>query len=395
MSRKQVFKPLLFSLILLLSGFHSTSGQVADTTVYLITCGPGTDTYSIYGHSALRVVIINNKTDTVYNWGVFDFSTPNFAWKFAKGRLEYMLYAGSYERFLRGYFYEKRFVWLQKVNLNPKETERMVSLIKENLKPENIKYRYDFFYDDCSTRIRDLFENSIGEKLEYPSDPETDPPTFRELITNYQRQFHWLQFGIDLLLGSPVDIDAYLRDRMFLPIEMQIGLSEATIDRSGERIPLLQKPEVIFDFEAPQLNQKFIYSPIFLFTLFLISVIIFSLLFKGRRVNGLIDIMIYFIFSVLAVIMIFFNFFTDHQQLRWNYNIVWLNPLLILCLGAIVFNRKAKLLFRLVFFITGAFLLLHFFLPQSFNFVFYPLVLIILVRSFARAGFKWNPFSIY
>ena len=136
--------------------------QANDTTVYLLTCASGNETYSLWGHSALRVVIQATQSDKVYNWGVFDFGTPNFAWKFAKGRLDYMLGVYNYNVFIRDYFLEKRSVISQKVNLNQVEKLRLMLLLQENMKPENRNYRYDFLYDNCSTRIRDIIEKLIG-----------------------------------------------------------------------------------------------------------------------------------------------------------------------------------------------------------------------------------------
>jgi len=144
----------LFALILISKNLFSQ--PVQDTTIYLITCSPGTETYSIYGHSAIRIVISHIKSDTVYNWGVFDFTTPNFVWKFAKGRLDYVLDTSEFNRFMLDYIYEKRSVFSQKINLESSEKRVLLSLIQMNLQPKNRSYRYDFFYDDCSTRIRDF-----------------------------------------------------------------------------------------------------------------------------------------------------------------------------------------------------------------------------------------------
>lgn len=364
------------------------SSQVSDTSVYLITCGPGTETYSIYGHSALRVLI--NRSDTIYNWGVFDFNTPNFAWKFAKGRLDYLLDQENFERFLQSYFYEKRYVLSQKLNLNASEKNELLLLINENLKPENLKYRYDFFYDDCSTRIRDLIEKAIGDKLVYPSAEQTELPTFREMVGRYQKPYPWLQFGIDLIMGSPGDEKADFRERMFLPVDLKDGLSAAKINRSGEMVPLLQVPDVILDFETPSVKPDFFLTPLFIFGTLMFLILLLSLFLVGKTFNELIDIMIYSIFSILAVLMIFFNFFTDHQQMRWNYNILWLNPFIIICLFSILFNRSGKFWFRILFSISAVFIVTGFFLPQAFNIAVYPLVLIILIRSFVRAEFKWS-----
>ncbi|MFA5819785.1 MAG: DUF4105 domain-containing protein [Bacteroidales bacterium] len=389
---KRILLVSSFLLILYIPGIFSQPGT--DTIVYLLTCGPGTETYSIYGHSAIRIVIPEKKSDTVYNWGVFDFSTPNFAWKFAKGRLDYNLGVVSLQNFLQVYFFEQRFVYSQKMNLSAEETKLLIALINDNLKPENVSYRYDFFYDDCSTRIRDLLEKSIGKKLLYPPAETGEVPTFREMVGKYQNPFPWLKFGVDLIMGSPGDKKAAFRDRMFLPLDMQNGLSETVINRGGKMIPLLQNPEAILDFDPPVIKQKFLTSPEVVFTILLIIVLILSALVKSKKINNLFDIIIFSIFSILALLMIFFNFFTDHQQMKWNLNIIWLNPFILICLVTLILNKTGSVWFRILFFITGAFLVFHLFLPQAFNIAFIPLVVILLIRSSVRAGFEWNPFSL-
>jgi hypothetical protein len=386
---KRIF---FISSFLILIYFPRVFSQSAnDTIAYLLTCGPGTETYSIYGHSALRIVIPEKHTDIVYNWGVFDFNTKNFAWKFAKGRLDYMLIAESLKGFLQGYFFEQRFVYSQKINIDPAETRKLVLLINENLKPENIKYRYDFFYDDCSTRIRDLLEKSVGEKLKYPPAESGKIPTFREMVGKYQNPYPWLKFGVDLLMGSTTDKKAVFRDRMFLPIDMKDELSETFIHRSGKMIPLLQNPEVLLDFNTHVIKQKFFTAPPAVFTLVIILILILTARVKSTKVIRLIDIIIYSVFSILSVMMVFFNFFTDHQQLKWNLNIIWLNPFILLCLISLILDKTGKIWFRIIFFISAAFLVLHFFLPQDFNIAFSLLTIILLIRSSVRAGFDWNP----
>jgi hypothetical protein len=388
-------KIFVFCSLILLAYSPGVFSQVSnDTLAYLLTCGPGTETYSIYGHSAIRVVIPEKHTDIVYNWGVFDFSTPNFAWKFAKGRLDYMLIAVPLKSFLQDYFFEQRYVYSQKINIDAKETHNLIELINDNLKPENIKYRYDFFYDDCSTRIRDLIEKSIGEKLKYPP-PETGRiPTFREMVAKYQNPYPWLKFGVDLLMGSTTDKRAIFRDRMFLPIDMKDELSKSVIHRSDKMIPLLQNPEILLDFDEPVIKQKFFTGPPFIFTLVIIIILILAALTKSRKIISLIDIIIYSVFSILSVLMIFFNFFTDHQQTKWNLNIIWLNPFIIVCLVILILNKTGTLWFRMVFFISAGFIVLHFFLPQEFNLTFSLLAILLLIRSSVRSGFDWNPLSL-
>lgn len=385
---------VLAALFLIFFGQRSYSQTGNDTLVYLLTCNPGTETYSIYGHSALRIVDKVNSTDLVYNWGVFDFSTPNFAWKFAKGRLDYLLAVETMDNFLRTYFYEKRAVYCQQINLLPGEIRTLMLLIEENLKPENVKYRYDFFYDDCSTRIRDLLEKSIGNKLLYPPEDKENAPTFRFMTGKYQSPYPWLKFGIDLIMGSPGDKKATFRDMMFLPLDMQNCLNESVINRAGKMIPVLQNSELILDFDLPVLKDKRLIAPENVFSLFLILCIILIPLIKNRSFINAIDISIFSIFSILAILMIFFNFFTDHQQMKMNLNIIWLNPFLLVCLVNMIVGKPGIIWFRIVFFISAVFLILHLVLPQDFHIAVLPLALLIAIRSSARAAFQWNPFSL-
>jgi hypothetical protein len=145
-----------------------------------------------------------------------------------------MLQAQSFNSFMQGYFYEQRSVYSQKININPQETRKLSELINENLKPENRNYRYDFFYDDCSTRIRDLLEKSIGETLKYPPAETGKIPTFRDMVAKYQNPYPWLRFGVDLIMGSTADKKAVFRDRMFLPLDLKDELSESFVQRDGK-----------------------------------------------------------------------------------------------------------------------------------------------------------------
>jgi hypothetical protein len=390
-------KKIRFVLLILLVSvnYNLFSQQSPGAEVYLVTCSPGTETYSIYGHSALRIVIPSENLDMAYNWGVFDFATPNFVWKFAKGRLEYMLGVYSFDRFLQDYFLEQRSVVQQKINLEPGEIEILFALITENLKPENRKYRYDFFYDDCSTRIRDLLEKSVGEKLKYPPEISKDIPTFREKVNQYQQPYPWLQLGIDFLMGTPGDKKANLRDRMFLPIDLREGLSQTVVNRNSKMIPLLQNPSYLLEFDPPEKKQGFFTSPMFIFSLLLILIIVLSATVRGRAANKAIDLVIFSFFSILTLMMIFFNFFTDHQQMKWNLNIIWLSPFIILCLVSLILNKAWFIWFKIVLFLSLLIFTIQIVFPNAFNTAFIPLVLILAVRCSIRSGFSWNPLSAH
>jgi hypothetical protein len=390
-----LMKRSLLILLLFTLCYHGIKAQDAGIkSVYLITVNPGTETYSIYGHSALRVADAETGSDSFYNWGVFDFETPHFAWKFAKGRLDYMLDINTPNSFLGEYIYEKRSVFQQKINLTPEETKKLLALIDENLKPENAKYRYDFFYDDCSTRIRDIIEKAVGTKLNYPPDEKIYKTTFREEVGKYQQPYPWLKFGCDLIMGRPGEKTTNLRDRMFLPLGLMDGLSRAYLNRDGKMVPLLSNPIPVLQFDAPAIKPGIFSTPVFLFSLLLILLIIQVALYKGRKLNLIIDLILFTAFSCLSVLMIFFNFFTDHAQMKWNLNIIWLSPFIFVCLAALILNKPWEKWFRTVFFLCVLAFVIQILMPNGYNGAFIPLILILMLRSASRARFSWNPLSL-
>jgi hypothetical protein len=382
-------------LLIILNLQSLISQEIPKTEIYLLTCGPGTETYSVYGHSALRIVIPESVSDLVYNWGVFDFNTPNFAWKFAQGKLNYMLGVYPYERFLKEYYQENRYVISQKLNLEEQDIGRLFNLLRENLKPENISYRYDFYYDNCSTRIRDMIEKAIGEDLLYPPEIKGEiNKSFRNLTAEYEKGNPWTKFGIDLLIGSRGDIKATFRERMFLPLDLKNGLSELVVRRHGKTYPVLQNPDVILDFDPPVLRQHFFISPLFIFSIVLIVIIILTALIRNRDVNKFLDLFIFFLLTILSLFMIFSNFISAHPQLKWNLNILWLNPVIIICFASLVLNRDWTGWFRVLFYLTAVFLPVSLILPQQMNKAFFPLILILILRCSIRARFNWNPLTL-
>jgi hypothetical protein len=389
-------KSIVILLVVLTSfnnGLFSQSAQ--DTTIYLLTCSPGTATYSIYGHSAIRVVIPHIKSDQVFNWGVFDFSTPNFAWKFAKGKLNYLLAVFPYDSFMQEYFIDKRSVYSQKINLDASEKRILLGLIQTNLLPENRSYKYDFFYDDCSTRIRDLIEKAVGTKLIYPPDEANQMHTFREMVGKYQKSYPWLKMGVDFIMGTPGEVKASFRDRMFLPLDLQKNLTQAVINHDQKMIPLLSSAEPILEFDQPVVKNRFYTTPIFIFMLLFIIIVFLSAMYLRGTLINILDLVLFSVFSLLSALMIFFNFFTDHQQMKLNINIIWFNPAIIICLICLIFRKAGEIWFRVVFLLSLIYLPLILIFPYATNNSFVPVMLILVLRSSARCNFKWNPLSVY
>jgi len=214
------------------------------------------------------------------------------------------------------------------------------------------------------------------------------------MIGKYQKPHQWLNFGITLAVGFPSDKKVSFRQKMFLPLELQECLSKAVIYTDGRIIPLLQNPEILVDYDMPIVKSSSLLSPEIIFTLIFILLIIFIPFIRKKSLINSIDIFIFFVFSLLAFLMLFFNFFVDHLQTKMNFNIIWLNPFIIICLILLIINKTNVMWFRLVFYISILFLLVSIIIPQEFSNAVVPLCIILAFRSSARSAFSWNPFTV-
>ena len=382
---KKIFILTAF-LALLLS--HPMTAQMADSSdVYIITCAPGTESYSIYGHTALRVAVRGTTIDRVYNWGIFDFSTPNFAYRFAKGRLDYLLGAYSYEDFLREYIAEERSVWSQKLNLTTAEKEKLFELINENLKPENVKYRYDFFFDNCATRVCDIVAAAATDTVIFPVTEKRKQKSFRKLVDPNQKVLPWLDLGADMLLGLQADKKATPSDEMFLPVHLMNNMLKTIIVHDGISEPLAGPAEVVADFTATDRPGGGAWIPQAVFYLVLILVLLITFVFGKPRLEKATDVVLYLIYSIIAILLVFTNLFSEHDALHFNLLVLGIN-ILIPVLFVFLFTRnKAVSLSRIAFFITLSWLPVSLIAGQGINPALVPLVLIIMVRLFRHCEF--------
>lgn len=375
----------LLSVLLIVLFSPLTRAQVADSAdVYLLTCAPGNATYSIYGHTALRINVRGSNFDRVYNWGIFDFSTPHFAFRFAKGRLDYMLGTYGYDHFVNEYFSEGRSVWSQKINLTTAEKEKLFGLISENLKPENVKYRYDFFFDNCATRIRDILAASVTDSLVFPVKEHMQ--TFRQLIHHKQKVLPWIDFGADMLLGLQADRKATPADEMFLPDHLKDNLSASVVIHDNNREPILGEAVTIVDL-PPASSGAPIWMPQLVFYLILLYIILVTFVIGMPLLGRITDIVLYIIYSILALLLIFTNFFSEHDALHYNLLILGINPLIPVLLGFILANRKTIKLSRIAFVISMLWIPVSLIAGQGINPALIPLVLIITVRLFKHCEF--------
>jgi hypothetical protein len=362
--------------------------QVADSTdVYIITCAPGTESYSIYGHTALRVAVRGTAIDRVYNWGIFDFSTPNFVYRFAKGRLDYMLGAYAYEDFLMEYISEGRSVWSQKLNLTSAEKERLFELINENLRPENVKYRYDFFFDNCATRVRDIVAAAAADTVIFPGKERKRQKSFRRLVDPNQKVLPWLDLGADMLLGLQADKKATPFDEMFLPVHLMNNMLNTVIVHDGVEEALTGPAEIVADFSASDRPKAKAWVPSAVFWLLLLLVLTMTFLLRRPKLERVADFVIYFIYSVLALLLVFTNLFSEHDALHFNLLFLGINILIPVLFVFLFTGNKTVLLNRIAFFISLSWLPVSLIAGQGINPALIPLVLIITVRLYSHCGF--------
>ncbi len=370
------------------------SMAISAQEISLLTVAPGDLVYDTYGHSALRVNDPSRDIDLVYNYGLYDFNTPGFVMKFMRGKLLYQVGAHRYDSFLFSYNKDKRTVYEQKLNLNQEEKDALMDALRVNMLKENRSYKYDFFFDNCSTRLRDLFEN-IVENLE--TNGELRALTYRDLIKEHQYGMPWSDFGIDIIIGSKADVQSSLDAQMFLPIYLKDILSEAKIKRGGEEVNLLSEPYEVISFprEAAQRMERTWFTPELLFLL--IGLLLFSIRSRFRRKEYLpkwivvIDKSILLILALVGCIVAFMWWGTDHVPTKSNWNILWLNPLILL---PVFFTaKKNKWLRYIIYLLIGGCLLALFnvwfqFLPQQFHIAFgwINLIQIMIYISFL----KWS-----
>ena len=203
--KRTILYPLLTLYLLIFSNGQAIASGNDSIRLSLLTCAPGEEIYSLFGHTAIRYEDPANGIDAVFNYGLFSFNTPNFILRFSLGETDYQLGATDYAHFAAEYAFDGRSVWQQTLNLSKEEKAELIRLLQKNYLPENRVYRYNFFYDNCATRPRDKIEESIDGKVIYPAEPQDGSLSFRDIVHQYCKGHPWARFGIDLCIGSEAE----------------------------------------------------------------------------------------------------------------------------------------------------------------------------------------------
>ena len=371
---------LLFALFLPLRWLNAQDS--CPLRISLLTCSPGTELYSIFGHTAIRVQDARTGADEVYNYGTFEFG-EDFYIKFIRGRLPYYLDVEPMQEFLYLYQLEGRSVLEQEVLLDCNRKAALLQALQVNLLPANRQYRYDFLFDNCTTRAADMIYRHAGAQVAtagvIPAD-RSKAPSFRNLIHEYLDRGHqpWSKLGIDLLLGARLDRRVNNREAQFLPEKLLQGIAGAT---AGGR-PIVAAPRDVLRLPPPPTGVSL--SPLLVFGLLLAVVAVLSFVpARGvRRVMVVFDFLLFALAGLVGVVLLFMWFGTDHMVCRDNWNLLWALPTHLLAAPFLRSERRWLHWYLLASIVLDAALLLGWiFLPQQLNLGLLPVVLLLLLRA--------------
>ena len=313
---------LRFLFLLCVTVAFSQKNIPNNTQISVLTIGPGNNLNDAFGHSGIRLK--TSYSDIVYDFGRYNFEDPNFYLNFARGKLNYLQGKANYNNLVNFYKQQNRSIKEQILNLSAEEKQSVYTFLETNYAKNQGAYLYDFFYDNCATKIRDVIENATNGNIDYQLPDNYEDKTFRTLIQDELHPNTWGSLGIDIALGAIIDRSATPREHMFLPKNIHAFYSEATINNRQ----LVSNSKTIINSDTKFKNGTFLLSPIFVLSL--IAILIIYITFndhkKQRRTKGLYAF-IQLILGIIGILLTFLWFGTDHTATGYNYNLLWAFPL--------------------------------------------------------------------
>lgn len=380
-------KKIIFILALTFSlGLHAQEIEnlphLSDSAfASVITCGAGQEFYTTFGHSAIRICDTTQNIDAVYNYGTFNFDTPHFYWTFARGRLNYHLARGTFQNFLFEYAYEGRAVWEQRLRISNQELNNLYIKLETNYLPQYRYYMYDFFRDNCATRVRDMVQGSLCHRTLSPENLADTNLTYRQLLYRYtEDNLLWWRLGVDIALGQRCDHRCTNYEYMFSPIEMMAQFD--TMCASDTHQPIVDPAVQILRETREPLSRSI--SPSLLFWVIFIAILTLTLIAWQKQWRlGWLDAIVFTLPFLVSVLVIFLWFFTNHYCTKPNLNILWASPLFIYFA---IRQRKSNhivITIQLVMLMAAMVLTLGP-IPQQLNTAILPISLILFFRLLAN-----------
>lgn len=363
--------------LLLLFGLFTSSHLIAQDSskaalqISILTCAPGEDVYTAWGHTAIRIIDSSKQTDIVYNFGTFDFDTPNFLLEFIKGNLNYFLSADNFQNFILEYQYYGRSIKEQVLVLSDVEKINWQNALLKNLEGNNRYYLYNFITDNCTTRVKDGFYQFANTQV-----PPSNIKSFRAHVVEapYQQGIPWIGLGIDVLLGAvsdqaPTALQAgFLPDLFFEQLAAQTSHIESTQNYEFTKTVPVKPTDPVY------------------YIIGLIMVYLFIGKWNARWTvitAKIIDVSLLFIFGLGGLLLVYMSVFSKHTACHNNFNIAWIHPFYFIAL--IFYFIKpiwAGYLGRLFMTATIGLILISYWLPQFFSSSVYLLMGLALVLNY-------------
>lgn len=391
---KTVFNALRWGFLTFITGLSAPVAAQDDSTllamdsveISLLTCQPHDEVYSLYGHTAIRYHDLHKQVgvDAAFNYGVFNFAAPHFVARFVFGLTDYELGAFPYRLFQEEYRHFGSMVTEQVLNLTAEEKYQLRQALSENLRPENRVYRYNYFYNNCTTKARDIIEQCINGKVEY-ADHEDYTPTYRDMVHEMTQRNPWSRWGNDVLLGIKADQPTTLRQQEFLPHNLMYDFDRAQIYANGNYRPLVKERRIGVPAGVQMQQPGFPLSPMQVFIgLLAVGLVLFIIQWKKRCVFIVWEVLLMLTTGIMGIVL-FLMLFSQHPTVSLNLQIILLNPLPFFFLWPVIRGKKtiywhitAILSFL---FLTGA-------LFQSYAEGIWSLALCLLLQSCLHLGRK-------
>lgn len=330
---------LYIVLTFILSVVNATAGAQSmrnpdSIQISLLTCSPGKEVWAQYGHTAIRYYDKESGEDLAINYGIFSLDQTYFIPRFVLGMTDYRMGVQPMDMFLAQYSYEGRGVVEQVLNLSAEDKEVIYKALQENMKPENVVYRYNYFFDNCTTRARDMLVNHLHGKVVYP--PAEEDATFRSMIHKWNNKYEWSQFGEDLLLGVNADRKTTKSEQQFLPENLRSDFDKARYNGK----PLVKETNVLLDAETEVTEPVFPLSPLSIALIFaVISLVMMLFSYRRQQVYWAWDLALMFTSGLMGIIF-FVMIFSQHPCVSLNFILLFFNPLPLFFLYSTIKKKK-------------------------------------------------------
>lgn len=330
---------LYIVLTFILSVVNATVGAQSMTNpdriqISLLTCSPGKEVWAQYGHTAIRYYDKESGEDLAINYGIFSLDQTYFIPRFVLGMTDYRMGVQPMDMFLAQYSYEGRGVIEQVLNLSAEDKEVIYKALQENMKPENVVYRYNYFFDNCTTRARDMLVNHLHGKVVYP--PAEEDATFRSMIHKWNNKYEWSQFGEDLLLGVNADRKTTKSEQQFLPENLRSDFDKARYNGK----PLVKETNVLLDAETEVAEPAFPLSPLSIALIFaVISLVMMLFSYRRQQVYWAWDLALMLTSGLMGIIF-FVMIFSQHPCVSLNFILLFFNPLPLFFLYSTIKKKK-------------------------------------------------------